>query len=628
MRDRFTPPSAEMSKAAARSGPPVIQHAETGDVDARDVNPHDVNTSFARTFVDELVRGGVTDAVVAPGSRSAPLALALAGDGRVSVHVLLDERSAAGFALGAAKASGRPSVLCCTSGTATAHFHWAVLEAHHARVPLIVCTADRPPELQGVGAAQTIDQTRLYGDAVRWFHDPGPPADTAGAGGRWREVAARAVVAATGSPAGPVHVNLPFREPLVPTGAPLVDAPGRPDGAAWVAAQPSDRTPDRTPDHSMVQALADAVRAAPRGLLVAGWGADVGVETASRFVAAAGWPIIADPLSGLRAGEHAVSTYDALLRAPEFADAHRPELVVRVGAPLTSNVAGQWLERADATWLVDRDGIWLDPSRTATTRLDAEAGVLLEAVAELLEAEPAPGSSPGPDASLASWLDEWFTAERLARRAIDDACDALDEPFEGRVARDVVGALVDGSTLVVASSMPVRDVEGFAVPRAGIRFLANRGVNGIDGFVSTALGVAAGGDGGPVVALLGDLCFLHDTNGLLGARDRGLDATFVVVDNDGGGIFSFLPQGAPAVVEPGRFEELFGTPHGIDLAAVAALHGLPCAVVDRASDVGPAVEDAVQAGGVRVVLVRTDRHVNVARHEAVWDAVRTAITSA
>ncbi|MCJ7437953.1 MAG: thiamine pyrophosphate-binding protein, partial [Acidimicrobiia bacterium] len=180
-----------------------MQHAETGDVDARDVNPHDVNTSFARTFADELVRGGVTDAVVAPGSRSAPLALALAGDGRVSVHVLLDERSAAGFALGAAKASGRPSVLCCTSGTATAHFHWAVLEAHHARVPLIVCTADRPPELQGVGAAQTIDQTRLYGDAVRWFHDPGLPADTAGAGGRWRDVAARAVVAATGSPAGP-----------------------------------------------------------------------------------------------------------------------------------------------------------------------------------------------------------------------------------------------------------------------------------------------------------------------------------------------------------------------------------------------------------------------------------------
>ena len=619
MRAPFTPPSATGSKATARCGQPVTRPADSGDADAHDVDPYDANTSFARTFVDELVRGGVSDAVVAPGSRSAPLALALAGDGRVSVHVLLDERSAAGFALGAAKASRRPSVLCCTSGTATAHFHWAVLEAHHGRVPLIVCTADRPPELQGVGAPQTIDQTRLYGGAVRWFHDPGPPDDGAGTSAQWREVAAQAVMAATGSPAGPVHVNLPFREPLVPTGAALVDAPGRLDGAPWVAALPLDRTPDRM----LVQALADAVRAAPCGLLVAGWGADVGVETASRFAAAAGWPVLADPLSGLRAGEHAVSTYDALLRVPEFADGHRPELVVRVGAPLTSSVAGRWLDQADETWLVDRDGIWLDPSRAATTRLATRAGALLDAVAELLEAAPARVPGRVPDA----WLDQWLGADRLARRAIDDACDASEDPFEGRVARDVVAALADGTTLVVASSMPVRDVEGFGAPRAGVRFLANRGVNGIDGFVSTVLGVAAGGDGGPVVGLLGDLCFLHDTNGLLGARDRGLDATFVVVDNDGGGIFSFLPQGDPAIVEPGRFEELFGTPHGIDLAAVAALHGLPCAVVDRASAVGPAVEDAVQAGGVRVVLVRTDRHLNVARHEAVWDAVRTAIAS-
>jgi 2-succinyl-5-enolpyruvyl-6-hydroxy-3-cyclohexene-1-carboxylate synthase len=590
----------------------VIQDANTADASS-----HDVNTSFARTFVDELVRGGVTDAVVSPGSRSTPLALALAADSRLSVHVLLDERSAAGFALGAARASGRPSVLCCTSGTATAHLHWAVLEAHHGRVPLIVCTADRPPELQGVGAAQTIDQARLYGDAVRWFHDPGPPTGTAGAGARWRDVAAGAVVAATGSPAGPVHVNLPFREPLVPTGAPLIDAPGRPDGAPWIVPRP----PDRTPDLSMVRALADAVRAAPRGLLVAGWGAGVPVETASRFVVAAGWPVLADPLSGLRMGERAISTYDALLRAPEFSDAHLPEVVVRVGAPLTSNVAGQWLDRAPATWLVDRDGIWLDPSRAATTRDATDAGALLDAVAELL------GGAAAPARASDAWPDRWLAAERLARRAIDDACDASDEPFEGRIARDVVASLEDGVTLVVASSMPVRDVEGFAAPRAGVRFLANRGVNGIDGFVSTVLGVAAGGDGAPVVGLLGDLCFLHDANGLLGARDRGLDATFVVVDNDGGGIFSFLPQGDPAVVETERFEELFGTPHGVDLAAVAALHGLPCAVIDRASDLGPAVEAAVGAGGVRVVLVRTDRRVNVAGHEAVWAAVRAAIAS-
>jgi 2-succinyl-5-enolpyruvyl-6-hydroxy-3-cyclohexene-1-carboxylate synthase len=575
----------------------------------------DLNASFARTFVDELVRGGVRHAVIAPGSRSTPLALALAADGRLSVHVLLDERSAAGFGLGAAKASGRPSVLCCTSGTAAAHFHWAVLEAHHGRVPLIVCTADRPPELQGVGAAQTIDQTNLYGDAVRWFHDPGPPDDGAGAGAPWREVAARAVVAAMGSPAGPVHVNLPFREPLVPTGAALVDAPGRSGGAPWIEAPAQAQ--DRVPDPTIVRALADAVRAAPRGLLVAGWGADMSIETASRFAAAAGWPVLADPLSGLRAGEHAISAYDALLRVPEFADAQVPDLVVRVGAPLTSTVAGRRLERSDATWLVDRDGIWLDPSHTATTREHADPEALLDAVADLLEAAPA----------SRAWLDRWLDAERLARHAIDEACDGSGDPFEGRISRDVVAALADGSTLVVASSMPVRDVEGFAAPRLGVRFLANRGVNGIDGFVSTVLGVAAGGEGGPIVGLLGDLCFLHDTNGLLGARARGLDATFVVVDNDGGGIFSFLPQGDPAVVETNRFEELFGTPHGIDLAAVAAVHGLPCVVVDRADGVGPAVREAISEGGVRVVLVRTDRRANVAQHQAVWDAVRAAVAS-
>jgi len=400
----------------------------------------------------------------------------------------------------------------------------------------------------------------------------------------------------------------------VPSGAALVDPPGRPNGAPWVGAQ----APDCTPEPSMVRDLADAVRAAPRGLLVAGWGAAVPVQTASRFVAAAGWPVLADPLSGLRVGEQAISTYDALLRSPEFADAHLPELVVRVGAPLTSTVAGKWLEQADATWLVDRDGIWLDPSRTATTRLHADPGALLDAVADLLESAPASHV----------WLDQWLAAERLARHAIDEVCDASGDPFEGRIARDVVAALADGATLVVASSMPVRDIEGFAAPRVGVRFLANRGVNGIDGFVSTVLGVAAGGDRGPVVGLLGDLCFLHDGNGLLGARDRGLDATFVVVDNDGGGIFSFLPQGDPAVVGAERFEELFATPHGVDLAAVAALHGLPCAVVNQASDVERVVKEAVRAGGVRVVLVRTDRHVNVARHEAVWGAVRTAIAGA
>jgi 2-succinyl-5-enolpyruvyl-6-hydroxy-3-cyclohexene-1-carboxylate synthase len=572
----------------------------------------DVTTSFARTLVDEWARNGVTHAVVAPGSRSTPLALALAAEARIDVHVLVDERSAGGFAVGIGRASGAPAVLVCTSGTAAALFHAAVLEAHHGRVPLVVCTADRPPELRDVGAGQTIDQTRLYGDDVRWSHDPGPPEDREGAGDLWRHVAARAVHHAIGPPAGAVHLNLPFREPLVPTGEPLVEAPGRADGAPFVSAIGALRTPEPAP----VDALARAVRAHPRGVLVAGWGAEVEPATANRFAEAAGWPVFADPLSNLRCGPFAVSTYDAVVREPASLEHLEPEMVVRVGAPPTSKALNGWLERDVPTVLVDPDGVWLDPARRATARIAADAGPLLDAVALVLE------QSSSPDRA---WLGEWRQVEDTARRVLDEACDADPDPFEGRVARDVVAAVPDGTTLVVASSMPVRDVESFAQPRAGVRYLANRGVNGIDGFVGTVLGVSTGDASRPVVALLGDLCFLHDQNALIGAAARGVDVVFVVVDNDGGGIFSFLPQAGASSVDDDEFEALFATPHGVDLARVAAVHGIPCAEIEKASELPAAVTDGIRAGGIRMVLVRTDRDDNVVRHRTVWTAVADAL---
>jgi 2-succinyl-5-enolpyruvyl-6-hydroxy-3-cyclohexene-1-carboxylate synthase len=566
----------------------------------------DANTGFARTLVDEWARAGLTDACLAPGSRSAPLALALAADGRIRLHVHHDERSASFFALGAAKASGRPVIVLCTSGTAAANFHPAVLEAHHALVPLIVCTADRPPELRDTGAGQTVDQQKLYGDAVRWFADPGPPEDRPGVGAVWRSLAARAVAEAQGPPAGPVQLNLPFREPLVPTGAPLVDAPGRRDGEPWTRVA----RPVRAPGRDTVEQLAAAVRAAPRGVLVAGWGADVTEATATRFAAAAGWPILADPISNLRAGPLAVSTYDPLLRVPGYAVEHRPELVLRLGAPLTGKVANQWLDARVRQIVVDADTGWLDPTRAATRLVAADGELLLAAVTGEL------GDERPDDA----WLEGWLRAERTARKTIDELLDTDDTMFEGRVARDVVAALPEGTSLVVASSMPVRDVESFAAPRAGVRFLANRGVNGIDGFVSTAFGVAAASTE-PVVALLGDLCFLHDANGLLGAASRGLDAIFVVVDNDGGGVFSFLPQADL----PEHFETLFGTPHHVDLAALARLHALPVEEVSSPAALTGAVQAAVAGGGVRVVLVRTNRASNVTRHRELWTAVARAI---
>ena len=569
----------------------------------------DATTAFARALVDEWVRAGVTDACLAPGSRSAPLALALAADDRIRVHVHLDERSAAFFALGTAKASGAPGVVLCTSGTAAANFHPAVLEAHHSRTPLIICTADRPPELRDTGAGQTVDQIGLYGGAVRWFCEVGVPEDRPDVGTSWRSVAARAVAESHGPPAGPVHLNLAFREPLVPTGAPLVDAPGRPDGRPWTTVTRATRMPEP----ATVARVAGAVREQPHGLVVAGWGSGASPAAVERFAAAAGWPVLADPISGLRAGPYAISTYEALLRSPGFAERHRPDLVVRLGAAPTSKPLTTWLGPETPQLLVDPDGAWLDPGRGATERLAIDADPLLTAVADGL----APNGGRTSD-----WLRSWQDAEQVARAAIDRLLDGWETLFEGRIARDLVDTFPDGATLIVASSMPVRDVEAFARPRSGIRFLANRGVNGIDGFVSTALGAAASSPA-PVVALLGDLCLLHDGNGLVGATDRGIDLTFVVLDNDGGGIFSFLPQAEL----PEHFELLFGTPHGVDLAALAAIHGIAAERVEKAGDVAAAVETAITAGGVRLVIVPTERSDNVVRHREAWAAVAAALES-
>jgi len=557
----------------------------------------DATTAFAVTLVDEWIRNGVTHAVVAPGSRSTPLALALAGRPEIHLDVLLDERSAAFVALGIGKATGRPAVILCTSGSAAAHLHPAVIEADHGDVPLLVCTADRPPELRDAGAGQTIDQSHIYRGSVRWFCDPGPPEDRPDAGPFWRTVAARAVAATTSGRAGPVHLNLPFREPLVPTGAPLVDAPGRPDGAPWTASVSAALpvTPIELP-------------AGARGLIVAGWGAGRAMASPRDRT----WPVLADPLSGLRSGPLAISAYEALLRVPGFADAHRPDVVLRVGAPVTSKLVNQWLDPAVGDVqieqvLVDPDGRWLDPQHAASRRVAGAVAITFTG-----DVDPA-------------WRDSWVDAEKRARVALDATLDGFDSPFDGRVARDVAAALPDGSTLFVASSMPVRELEHCMTARADLRVLANRGANGIDGTVSTVLGLATARTAGdpPVVGVLGDLAFLHDSNGLLGAARRGVDATFVLLDNDGGGIFSFLPQAG--ALEPDRFEQLFGTPQGVDLKALCALHDIAVTPVTDPAALVPALHDSIAAGGVRVLLVRTDRAENVARHAALWSAVAAAL---
>lgn len=559
----------------------------------------DLSAALSRTLVDEWARAGVTTAAVSPGSRSTPLALALAADGRIAVHVFLDERSGSFFALGAAKATGRPAVVLCTSGTAAAEFHPAVLEAYHARVPLLVCTADRPPELRDTGAGQAVDQLKLYGDSLRWFAEVGAPSPADATSSYWRSVAARAAATAAGPPAGPVHLNLAFREPLVPSGAEIVLPPGRDDGAPWVTS--AGRRPQ--PDTADVDRLAFLAAAETRGVIVVGWGAGVDPEAVERFSAATRWPVLADPLSGARQGPNAISTYDALLRSPGAVKSLRPDVALRLGAPLTGRAGSSWLDASVRQVLVDPDGAWLDPNRSSAERIAADPTALLDAV-----------TARGPARSSSFWLSTWLSAERAARRGVDRLLDSWSEPFEGRIARDLVSGLPAGATLVVGSSMPVRDVESFAPARAGLRFLSNRGVNGIDGFVSTVLGAASAG--GPTLALCGDLTFLHDAGGLLGAGRRNVDATFVVLDNDGGGIFNFLPQ---AGID--HFEDLFATPQGVDLAQLAAVHGVDSERVTKADDLMPAVDRAMAAGGVRLIVVPTDRADNVSRHREAYAAV-------
>ncbi len=579
----------------------VVQGADVPGVDV------DVQTAFVRTVVDEWVRGGLTHAVVAPGSRNTPLSMALLGNGRVHVHVHVDERSAGFLALGLTKATGRPTVVVCTSGSATANLHPAVVEAHHGQVALLVCTADRPWELHDTGAPQTMRQHGLYGDAVRWASDV--PVAAWSARSAWRPLAARALIEATGglgSAAGPVHLNLAFREPLLPTGAPAPVIEGRADDAPWIVSAPIGAR--------RAEAAGGGFGARPlvsRGVLVLGAGADRWLAEADieRCIARTGWPVLADALSGLRfPGPGVIAAYEALVRAPVFADHHRPELVVRVGAPLTSKLTTQWLAEVPHI-VVDPAAAWVDPTRSAVERVVDDPADFLSSLA--LRPDPSSGES---------WGASWIASDTTARSAIDDAITGFgDDPFEGRVARDVAEAVPDGATLVVASSMPVRDLEWFMKPRRSLRIMANRGMNGIDGFVATMVGVALGSPGTPTVGLCGDLAFLHDVNGLIGVRRRGVDVVLVVIDNDGGGIFSFLPQAA--IDDQAMFETLWGTPHGVDLAALAAAHGVPATIASGAQDVGVAVTAAMAAGGVRLVLVRTDRRRNVEQHRAVWQAV-------
>ena len=568
--------------------------------------PEDVAATFCATLVDEWIEHGVRHAVVAPGSRSTPLALALATRTELALHVFHDERSAAFAALGIGLATGAPAVLLCTSGTAAAHFHAAVVEAHQSAVPMLVCTADRPPELRDVGAPQTIDQTKIYGDAVRWFHDPGVAADANSRS--WRSTAAHAFAAAVGVWPGPVHLNLPFREPLVGLAGPL---PQR------HASGPTSRRVELAVPDEVVSELADRCRDAT-GVIVLGRGCRCPQQVAG-LAWQLGWPVLADVRSGLRVIEPgrppvAVTAFDDILRSTNFTSSHVPEVVVRCGEAPASKVLAQWMAALDA-FQVHVSGVptWTDPDSVIDLHLTAEPAALAHALAERL---PAPAERAG------AWLSAWLEAERRAQAAIDrvvfdvEVAEGLSDPA---VSRLLGRALPAPSNWVISSSMPIRDAEWYASEVGGAQVFSNRGANGIDGVIATATGVALATDV-PTFVLLGDVAFVHDASSLTALVRRDVDLRIVVVDNDGGGIFNFLSQAT--TLEAPRFEQLFGTPHGTDLAALAAAHGLP---VDLVSDPA-AFTRAVGQPGTHLILVRSDRASNVATHEAVHAAVCAALS--
>jgi 2-succinyl-5-enolpyruvyl-6-hydroxy-3-cyclohexene-1-carboxylate synthase len=552
------------------------------------------STAFGTVFADELVRCGVREAVLAPGSRSAPLTLALFGRaaGRaLRLHVRIDERSAAFLALGLAKASRRPAVLVCTSGTAAAQFHPAVIEADEAGVPLIVLTADRPPELRGTGSSQTIDQLKLYGGAVRWFCEAGVPEERPGMVGYWRSLACRAWAVASGDAGGlpgPVHVNVPLRDPLVPGAA----GAGGAAGAAGDWPEPLDGRPGGAPWTSVAAAPrpgAARLEWAERGAVVCGDG-DYDPAPLLELAEAAGWPVLAEPSSNARRGPNALSSYGYLLGTPGFVAEHRPDVIVSAGRPGLSRAQLAFLRGSPGpapprhVVLAQGPGRWADPARTATCVTTAlELG----------------GPAPGPGA----WLASWQRADAAARAAADAILDSGAAVSEPRLARDLAAALPADALLWAASSLPVRDLDLHMAPRGGIRVLASRGASGIDGLVSSAMGAALAhqaAGGGPAVALLGDLAFVHDAPGLLlGPDEPRPDLCLVVVNNDGGGIFSDLEQADVA----GPFERVFGTPHGTDLGSLARAARLPYARLDRPADLGP----ALAGRGPRVVEVRTER---------------------
>lgn len=562
-------------------------------------------THYIGSFIDEFALSGVTDAVVCPGSRSTPLAVLAAAHPDINVHIQIDERSAGFFALGMAKARQRPVMLICTSGTAAANFYPAVIEAHYSRVPLIVLTADRPHELREVGAPQAINQHFLFGNFVKFFTDAALPEEQPQMLSYIRTLAGRAASEAGKRPMGPVHINVPVREPLMP------DLSAQPFERMRTGRHVSVKTGIQSVDKESLRDVTKRLASVEKGMIVCG---EIHSDDEKQHIIALAetlqYPILADPLSNLRNGKHdkamIIDAYDSFLKDEELKEIMRPDAVIRFGPMPVSKPLFLWLrdDPAIEQFIIDGDGGWRDPTQAGAHMIHCHPSVFLEAVCS------AEGAKRRSD-----WLEKWqFVNDRF--RSHLQAASMDDLSFEGNVYRELQHLVPENSSLFVGNSMPIRDVDTFFEKQdRSFRVYANRGANGIDGVVSSAMGLCAGTKA-PVTLVIGDLSFYHDLNGLLAAKKLGIPLTVILINNDGGGIFSFLPQASDKT----HFEELFGTPTGLDFQHAAALYGGTYTCPDTWEAFRTAYKPQAEKPGLHIIELKTDRTSRVQFHRDLLQA--------
>lgn len=623
----------------------------SGDLNtlAGPISRSDVQATFASTLVDEWIRAGVRNAVVCPGSRSTPLVLALAARREMKLHVRLDERSAGFYAIGLSLGTGLSTIVCTTSGTAAAELHASVLEAHHARVPLLICTADRPPELHDVGAPQTIEQSKLYGSAPRWFFEPGVAEQSQS--DSWRAIAARALVESTNSVMGPgpVHLNLAFRDPLigVPGPLPKIVVTGYPyvvgesnvedsniseEILSWIKISDSSR------EVSGSEGLDDLGPLEKRGVIVVGAnGGDF--DKVFALARKIGWPVLADPRSGCRLDRlETCSAVDLYLRLEDIATDLRPGVILRLGEPWVSKVFNSWQKECarggSRVISVDPWCRWSDPDRIVSRVYRSKPDRFLDSTISVIDSFVASG---GEISVSKTWLQKWQAIEKVVQEALEATISDLREQSVGgevatlnepEVSRAILRLLPPNSRLLVSSSMPIRDLECFAGPvqeQESIPIFSNRGVNGIDGVCSTAIGLAASGEY-PVVGVVGDLAFLHDVSALVRplSSPNSINCTLVVLDNCGGGIFSFLPQGS--FLDTDKFELLFGTSQACDITRVANGFDLDVVDVSTLEELSAALSRSTADLGISIIRVRLpSREKNVTIHGEIFKAVEESL---